>query len=213
MDCLFPAYPRIIFYYLFKNNNTLCGTFLVKMPPDRYHISAEEATEAISSRNVQVFQQIYLAYSEELYLLAYRWLKDQGLAKDLVQNLFAHLWENGATITGNVRHYLYRAITNRSINELKRQSRFVSDEILQWQPEKEGLEQTTDHLLLQKEMLRQIQALAPRCREIFLLSRIEGLEPSEIAEKLGITLNTVYFQLAVALKHLRAHLLDGKKLK
>ena len=183
------------------------------MPTDGYHISAEQATEALLTHNVPVFQEIYLAYSEELYLLAYRYLKDQGLAKDQVQNLFAHLWENGAIISGNVRHYLYRAIINRTINELKRRSRFVSEEILEWEAEKEGLQEMTDHLLLQKEMMRQVQALAPRCREIFLLSRAEGIQPAEIAAKLGITLNTVYFQLAMALRHLRAHLLDGKSLK
>lgn len=183
------------------------------MPTDGYHISAEQATEALLTHNVLVFQQIYLAYSEELYLLAYRCLKDQSLAKDLVQNLFAHLWENGATISGNVRHYLYRAITNRAINELKRRSRFVSEDVLQWETEKEGLQEMTDYLLLQKEMMRQVQALTPRCREIFLLSRVEGMEPAEIAAKLGITLNTVYFQLTMALKHLRTRLLDGKRLK
>ncbi len=58
--------------------------------------------------------------------------------------------------------------------------------------------------------MQHLQALAPRCREIFLLSRINGLEPAEIAEKLGITLNTVYFQLSVALKALRAQLAPKK---
>jgi RNA polymerase sigma-70 factor (ECF subfamily) len=185
------------------------------MTHDGYHISAEEATEALCSRNADVFRKIYIAYSEELFLLAYRWVKDHDLAKEVVQGLFAHLWEKGSqiSITGNVRHYLYRAVTNRSINELKRRSRHVGEEVLQWQADTVSLHEITDHLLLQKEIMRLIQDLAPRCREIFLLSRFDGLEPAEIAEKLGITLNTVYFQLAVALKHLRAHLLDGKKLQ
>jgi RNA polymerase sigma-70 factor (ECF subfamily) len=75
------------------------------------------------------------------------------------------------------------------------------------------LHEITDHLLLQKEIIRLVQGLAPRCREIFLLSRFDGLEPVQIAERLNITLNTVYFQLAMALKYLRTHLLDGKKLQ
>lgn len=185
------------------------------MTQDGYHISAEEATEALRSRNVDVFQKIYTAYSEELFLLAYRWVRDHDLAKEVVQSLFAHLWEKGQqiSVTGNMRHYLYRSVTNRSINELKRRSRHVSEEALQWQADDVSLHEITDHLLLQKEIVRLSQALAPRCREIFLLSRFEGMEPAEIAERLGITVNTVYFQLAMALKYLRTHLLDGKKLQ
>ncbi|MBP1651322.1 MAG: polymerase, sigma-24 subunit, subfamily [Bacteroidetes bacterium] len=178
-------------------------------------ISAAIVTEGLRDRNMEVFQQLYLTYSEDLFLLAFRWVKDENLAKDLVHNLFVHLWEKGATltITGNVRHYLYRAVTNRSINELKRQSRHVSEDILQWQADPASLYETADYILLQKEMIQLVQGLAPRCREIFLLSRVNGLEPSEIAEKLNITLNTVYFQLSVALKHLRIHLLGEKKEK
>lgn len=185
------------------------------MTHDGYHISADEATEALRSRNADVFRNIYNAYGEELYLLAYRWVRDHDLAKEVVQSLFTHLWEKGPelTITGNLRHYLYRAVSNRSINELKRMSRHISEEALQWQADEASLHDITDHLLLQKEIVRLLQALAPRCREIFMLSRFDGLEPAAIAEKLGISLNTVYFQLAVALKHLRTHLLNGKRLE
>jgi RNA polymerase sigma-70 factor (family 1) len=182
------------------------------MPQDDFNISADQANEGLRNRNVDIFQQIYLAYSEELFLLACRWVKDEHLAKDLVHNLFVHLWEKGdtLTITGNVRHYLFRAITNRSINELKRRSRFVGEELLQWQADPSSLNEIADYILLQKELISHLQGLAPRCKEIFMMSRVQGLEPSEIANKLGITLNTVYFQLAVALKYLRTKLQDKK---
>ena len=89
----------------------------------------------------------------------------------------------------------------------------MSEELLQWQADPASIYETADYILLQKEMMQLVQGLAPRCREILLLGRVHGLEPSEIADKLGITLNTVYFQLSVALKYLRAHLLNEKKLK
>ncbi|MBW8683207.1 sigma-70 family RNA polymerase sigma factor [Chitinophaga rhizophila] len=185
------------------------------MPHERHDISADDATKAFRNRDADVFREIYTVYSEELYLLAYRWVKEQDLARDIVQGLFTYLWEKGPEIqiTGNLRHYLYRAVTNRSINELKRRARHVSEEALQWQADTGTLHEITDHLLLQKEILRLSQELAPRCREIFLLSRFDGLEPSEIAARLDIAINTVYFQLAVALKHLRTHLLNGKRLE
>jgi RNA polymerase sigma-70 factor (family 1) len=178
-------------------------------------ISANTVTQALRNRDQAVFQQLYNAYSEELHLLAYRWVKDSGLAKDLVHNLFVHLWEKGdhITITGQVGHYLYRAITNRAINELKRRSRQVGEDALQFLSDDSSFYETADYILLQKELLQHLQGLAPRCREIFLLSRIHGLEPAEIAEKLGITINTVYFQLSVALKTLREIMQQKKNSK
>jgi len=176
-------------------------------------ISAGAVTQALRNHDQGVFQHLYNTYSEELYLLAYRWVKDSGLAKDLVHNLFLHLWEKGdqITITGQVNHYLYRAITNRSINELKRRSRQVSEDALLFLSDNSSFYETADYILLQKELLQHLQGLPPRCREIFLLSRIHGLEPAEIAGKLGITINTVYFQLSVALKTLR-EIMQQKKI-
>ncbi len=179
---------------------------------DESLISAALVNDALRNRDVTVFQELYTTYSEALYLLAFRWVKDSSLAKDMVHNLFAHLWDKGGeiVITGQVRNYLFRAITNQCINELKRRKRHLGDEILQFQADGHSLFEVSDYILFQQELMRCLQTLAPRCREIFLLSRINGLEPSEIAEMLDITLNTVYFQLSVALKSLRSQLAPKK---
>ncbi|WP_157963118.1 RNA polymerase sigma factor [Chitinophaga deserti] len=179
---------------------------------DESLISAALVNDALRNRDVTVFQELYTTYSEALYLLAFRWVKDSSLAKDMVHNLFAHLWDKGGqiVITGQVRNYLYRAVTNQCINELKRRKRQLGDEILRFQADGDSLFEVSDYILFQQELMQCLQTLAPRCREIFLLSRINGLEPSEIAEKLNITLNTVYFQLSVALKSLRSQLAPKK---
>lgn len=175
---------------------------------DESNISASLANDALRNRDVTVFQELYTTYSEPLYLLAFRWVKDSSLAKDIVHNLFAHLWDRGGdiVITGQVRSYLYRAVTNLCINELKRRKRHIGEEILQFQADGHSFFEISDYVLFQQELMQHLGALAPRCREILLLSRVHGLEPSEIAEKLGISVNTVYFQLSVALKSLRGRI-------
>lgn len=183
------------------------------MTTDAFPYTSAEITEALHNQDVPIFRQLYNTYSEELYLLAYRWVKDSSLAKDMVHNLFVHLWEKGPQIiiTGHIRHYLYRAITNQAINELKKRKRQVGEDVLQFQADPSSFYETADYILLQQEILRHLDTLPPRCREIFILSRIQHLEPAEIANKLNITLNTVYYQLSTALKSLR-HLLPGKKI-
>ncbi|RFS25050.1 RNA polymerase sigma-70 factor [Chitinophaga silvatica] len=177
-----------------------------------FSFSTTEVNEALLHRNVPVFRQLYLAYSQPLYLLAFRLTKDESLAKDLVHNLFVNLWEKSSqlTITGNVQHYLFRAITNLALNEIKKRKKHTSEEILQWIPDEQALDSTADFLLFQQELLQHLKTLPPRCQEIFILSRVHGLEPPEIAQKLSITLNTVYYQLSIALKSLRQVLLEKK---
>jgi RNA polymerase sigma factor (sigma-70 family) len=51
-------------------------------------------------------------------------------------------------------------------------------------------------------VLRQLDDLPPRCREVFELARLEGLSQAEIAERLGISVNTVIAQLAKARQRL-----------
>ncbi|WP_126246643.1 RNA polymerase sigma factor [Chitinophaga rhizosphaerae] len=175
---------------------------------DESNISASLANDALRNRDVTVFQELYTTYSEPLYLLAFRWVKDSSLAKDIVHNLFAHLWDRGGdiVITGQVRSYLYRAVTNLCINELKRRKRHIGEEILRFQADDHSFFEISDYILFQQELTQHLGTLAPRCREILLLSRVHGLEPAEIAGKLGISVNTVYFQLSVALKSLRGRL-------
>ncbi|RAJ77560.1 RNA polymerase sigma-70 factor (ECF subfamily) [Chitinophaga dinghuensis] len=181
---------------------------------DVFPYSPAQVTEAFRNRDIQIFQELYKAYSEELYLLAHHWVKDSDLARDIVHNLFVHLWEKAdqVIIEGQVKHYLFRAVSNRSLNELKRRKRHVGEELLQFQADEQSFHHMADYVLFQRELMQHLQGLPPRCREIFLLSRIHGLEPAEIASQLNISLNTVYFQLSIALKSLRVSLLGKKKL-
>ena len=55
---------------------------------------------------------------------------------------------------------------------------------------------------------RALDTLPERCREIFIKSRIEGLKYKEISEALGISVNTVENQMAIALRKLRVALKD-----
>ena len=57
---------------------------------------------------------------------------------------------------------------------------------------------------LQNIIHKAILQLPDKCREVYLLSRNEGLTNRQIAERLGISIKTVEAQMSIALKRLRS---------
>jgi len=61
---------------------------------------------------------------------------------------------------------------------------------------------------LEENIRKAVDNLPPQCRSIFIMSRYEELKYSEIADKLGISVNTIQNQVCKALKLLRESLKD-----
>lgn len=116
--------------------------------------------------------------------------------------------------SGCLSFYSYQ---NRCLNFLKHQSyiqaktcSLKADEELESQLNLYALEQFDEAVSSISEvenlLSQTMQKLPERCREIFLLSRIEGLKYKEIAERLDISVNTVENQISIALRKLRSEL-------
>lgn len=109
----------------------------------------------------------------------------------------------------NVSAYLYRAVRNKALN-VRKHERVVDDfrtgeAISASEMGKAARNTGEDGLMVQElgEALRRaLEKVSPRGREIFLLSRIEGLNYTQIARVLGIAPNTVYTQMGRAIKSL-----------
>jgi len=56
---------------------------------------------------------------------------------------------------------------------------------------------------LEEKIFKEIELLPEQCRRIFIMSRFDCLKHQEIAEKLGVTINTVHRQTSIALEKLR----------
>lgn len=111
--------------------------------------------------------------------------------------------------------YLFTLVKNRCLNFLRHQ--LIEEEYSVEMKEEFGFKlyalESMDYSYqseeeLQKIIKRALEALPPRCREIFVKSRIEGMKYKEISEELGISINTVENQMVTALKKLRAELKD-----
>lgn len=150
------------------------------------------------------FQQHFTNYYSPLCNYAFTFVNDRELSEDIVQELFTKIWEEKRELvmSESIRFYLFTAVRNNCISHLRKEKR---------SPEVGWEEETAAEIPIvpgQKEdyrslLLLAIEALPPKCREIFLLSRMGNLSYKEIAEFLGLSVKTVENQLGKALKIMR----------
>lgn len=158
-----------------------------------------------------VFTHIYELYSEKIYRLAYKFLKDIEQSEEVVQETFINLWLSREKLdaNGNIWLYLFVIAKRLSLNALRQSARAVhlSDEVLPVIAEMHnGTEEEVLVHDLEQYTERIIQKLPRQQQLVFKLSRVEGLSHKEIAEQLHISQNTVKNHMVEALKTLKVNL-------
>ena len=165
------------------------------------------------------FSDIYLKYYLKLTMFAREYVISEADAENIVQDTFMFLWENKGVLPtiNNINAYLFTIIKNRCIDFLRGKiSENTRKEKIQTTFETElklkldSLDFFDTHDLTEEkieEIINEaIDSLPEKCREIFILSRFEGMKYKEIAEKLNISVNTVENQMGIALRKLRIKL-------
>lgn len=169
--------------------------------------------EATRFRKIQegdrnAFADLFQAYAEQLYLYASGFMGDQEDARDIVQETFIYLWVNRLKInyTGSLFAYLLRAVKNSCIDyklHEKVKKRYCQEtEHLQ----RECGEEPENFEIQYARLRRVVDSLPPKCREIFILGCVEGLSYKEVADQLGVSVNTVKTQIKVAYKKVKSEL-------
>src|SRR5690606_17797220 len=131
-------------------------------------------------------------------------------AEDLVQDILLYVWENRARWhpPTTVHAYLYRAVRNRALNVLRDRKPQAALDMAESVPDETEPGSDLQYRELLVQYREAVQALPERRRQVFTLSRLYGLTYEEVAETLGISINTVRTQMTAALKHLRERLSD-----
>ncbi len=158
---------------------------------------------------------IYLVetYSNRLYGYALSLSHDKVIAQDVLQNVFLRIWEKRKTIDINTsfQNYLYKSVYNEFLNIYKKQK----STMLLEQKYFESLERITlgyNDISLKKAIEKitiEIQNLPPKCREVFVLSRKDGLTNIEISDYLNVSIKTVEAHITKAFSELRKKLGDN----
>ncbi len=150
------------------------------------------------------FRRLYVP----LGMYALRLVGDADTAEDMVQDSFLKVWqavERGDSID-SFGAFMYRTVRNTCLNYLRNRHETVGDEYIP-----EVSDDDIDTSMRDARIWQAIDALPDRCREVFLLSKRDGLSQEEIAEELGISLKTVKNQMTKAFSRLRSALAPGHK--
>ncbi|MFD2872009.1 RNA polymerase sigma-70 factor [Mucilaginibacter ximonensis] len=171
-------------------------------------LSDQELLSLIAGDGQAAFEELYLRYDALLYSYAYRKLKNKQEAQDVVQEVFIKLWHqrHDFELKTTLQGYLYKSVLNRVLDVFKH--RDVKLAYANQYVEVDSVE--TDFLVREKDLEalieREIQAMPPKMREIYILKRKQCLSTKEIAEELGLSEHTVNTQMKRALQHLRVKL-------
>lgn len=153
------------------------------------------------------FDEIFRQWYEPAVRSATRILRDPGVAEELSQEVFLELWRRRTSFPpdSSPGAYLLQSVRNRALNHLRhlqvQQRSVVQIEALTEPAEHADAQAQAGEL--EEAARRAIDALPPRTREVFLLSRERGLRYIEIAESLGISVKAVEANMSRALRQLR----------
>ncbi len=172
-------------------------------------------TRNIKTREEQTFELIFRKYYVRLCGFANKFIGDTAESEEIVQEAFLKIWEKRDRINldGDMRPYLFKSVQNLCYNFVEHQK--VADKYYQVIEEAYKNQKGDYHSFesviyseLQDKVEETIGSLPQKCREIFRLSRKDGLKYNEIAEKLQISVKTVEAQMSRALATLRKELSD-----
>ncbi len=176
-------------------------------------------SELIKTGDLNAFGEFFRNNYSRLLKYCQLFIKNTNIAEDLVQETFVSLWEKRKNIDTerSIESLLFVSLRNRCLNYLRdenylkyRTEEFNSDKIeqLQYLAHWDYLweEDLSMEERLVQEINKAIEKLPQKCRQIFILAKIDGLKNREVAIKLGISTKAVEKQLAIARKKISEQL-------
>lgn|SRR5687768_3989683 len=175
---------------------------------DHSRLSDGELLLIFKSGDITGFNELFNRHWKPLFNLATKILNDEDLAKDTLQEIFVSFYENAIhKEIIHVKPYLYQSVKYQCFMFLR--SGKISEKHLhrlEAVASANCVDEYMDAEELESLLLRRIETLPDKCREVFYLSRYELLSNKKIAEQLNISQKTVEHQITKALRTLRVSL-------
>ncbi|QGK73684.1 RNA polymerase sigma factor [Flavobacterium sp. SLB02] len=166
--------------------------------------------ESLSKGDESAYNYLIDTYHHKLCVYANSLVKNIYSAEDIVQNVFIKVWEQRTRLKPDhaLKSFLYKLVYNEFIDLYRKNQSLFSLE-KSYYDALNSVIQEEDSESFQRVLNvvnREIQNLPPKCKEVFILSKKEGLTNIEIAEHLDVSIKTVEAQITKAFSILRSSL-------
>lgn len=175
-----------------------------------------ELWQLIAKCDQRAFDHIYIFHAKELYKYGFRFTQDAELIKDVIQDVYVHIWEckNVLSIEKSIKFYLFTAFRRELIKRVNAASKLKTiDDYhskLLWEVSfQEILEQNQISLDVTHKLGRAIDELPLRQKEAIYLRYLQELTYDEISELMGVQIPSIYNLIFKGVKALKEVLSPG----
>lgn len=162
---------------------------------------------AVQENDPFAFERIFRKYYKALCGYVLGILGDEGQAEDVVQEVFIYFWEHREElkVENSLRAYLYTSVRHRALKLLQKQALIQkhSSKLTEFVEYMLSTEYTFEEEKAISKMKEVLQELPQQCLKVFLMSNLEEKKYSEIADELGISINTVKSHITKAYRMIR----------
>ncbi|WP_430816752.1 RNA polymerase sigma-70 factor [Carboxylicivirga sp. RSCT41] len=180
--------------------------------------SEQVLLKSISKGCIKSFEYFFQRTYPRLLNYACLFIENRETAEDIVQDAFINMWNKRHEVMPDksAEALMFKSVRNRCLNYLRNHKTYISHinsakiENLQFLSHYDFLgeeEEALEELLL-KELDNALESLPEKCRQVFVLSKIDGVKQQDIANQLGISIKAVEKHIAIGKKKVREHLIE-----
>ncbi|MEM6734556.1 MAG: RNA polymerase sigma-70 factor [Bacteroidota bacterium] len=179
------------------------------------HSNESLLVRELSQGNEKAFIQLYETYKDVIYAYSLKLLKSQANAEEILQDVFMKVWQKRETLDAalSFKSYLYTIARNKCFDFLEKAANNNKlRETLFYESQKSFVPADLKLIESDFEKIKEeaYNTLPSKRREIFVLSRENGMTYDEIGEQLGISTSTVKTQMSKALESMRSFLREHR---
>ncbi len=173
----------------------------------------ESFLRGVNLKEAKAWKELYRFFYGALCSYATGIIVDDCIAEDIVQECLISVWRSELKFTAvkALSTYLYRSVYNNSLKYL-RDKKTDKQRLFQWNEEQEEVEESYFYQAVEEEAIRKLRVAIsklPEQRKNILLLCFDGCSVQELADRLGISVNTVKTQKKRAYLYLKEQLKDS----
>lgn len=159
--------------------------------------------------DINAFSLIYNMYSGKSYNFVFKLVKDDAVAKDIVQDTFIKLYLKRKELSevGSFNSYIFKMLKNKVMDFFASESvrrKYIARMVFSQNEYAELVNEKIMAMDLEKLIAKAVSKMPVQRRDIFILSRFNCIPNGEIADMMGISPRTVENHLSNAMRDIRA---------